>query len=247
MMIKTIKGFLKRQLLARGYHVVWANPTRRVTGISLELDLQGAVQESSPVCFDIGANIGQTIRMLQHVFKVPRIYAFEPSSACFTQLENENFGMNTLLHNLALGEVMCERQFNHYATSTLDSFHQLSASEENPFREWGIETQSTVSIITFDDFVQQHNVSRIDLLKTDTQGFDLQVLRGASGSFQSGIVQNVLVELNFLELYQDQDSAAEILTFLKTHGFGLVDMYEKVYCGRVMGWCTALFSRIADD
>ena len=47
-------------------------------GVDLEEDLRIVVRREAPVCLDIGANEGQTLRLLQRAFQRQRIYAFEP-------------------------------------------------------------------------------------------------------------------------------------------------------------------------
>jgi len=42
--------------------------------------------EPEPVIFDVGANEGQTIGLLQETFQAPRIYAFEPSPPTYERL-----------------------------------------------------------------------------------------------------------------------------------------------------------------
>ncbi len=46
---------------------------------------------------------------------------------------------------------------------------------------WGsIVRETEVAITTLDDYCRSTDVSRIDLLKIDTQGYELEVLRGAT-------------------------------------------------------------------
>jgi len=93
-----------------------------------------------------------------------------------------------------------------------------------------------------DDFVKENDISSIDLLKIDTQGFDLEVLNGAKASLESGMIKNVLVEINFISMYEKQGSAGDVIRELESVGFVLVDFYEKVRQDKVLAWCTALFA-----
>jgi hypothetical protein len=81
------------------------------------------------------------------------------------------------------------------------------------------------------------------LLKIDTQGFDLEVLRGAMETLQSGLVKNVLIELSFMKIYQGQGSIPEIIELLDKQGISLIDFYEKIRQGNKLAWCTALFGK----
>ena len=45
--------------------------------------------EDNLTIFDVGANDGRSIRRLRKHLKLPRIYAFEPGSAVYTELERQ--------------------------------------------------------------------------------------------------------------------------------------------------------------
>jgi FkbM family methyltransferase len=52
----------------------------------------------------------------------------------------------------------------------------LAALAENPFRSTPVRTTETVAITTVDSFARELALERIDILKIDTQGYDLNVL-----------------------------------------------------------------------
>ena len=83
----------------------------------------------------------------------------------------------------------------------------------------------------------------IQLLKIDTQGFDLEVLRGSIAVFDAGAINNVLVEMNFAPMYSDQPTPAEIITFLGMRELQLVGLYEVERQDHCIAWSTGLFSR----
>jgi hypothetical protein len=106
-----------------------------------------------------------------------------------------------------------------------------------------VQTVEKVSVDTVDNFSEKHSIARINLLKIDTQGYDLEVLHGAKQALAAGTVDNVLVELNFAQIYKFQPSPAEIISYLEDYRFALVDFYEKYRSGNSLAWCTALFSK----
>jgi histidyl-tRNA synthetase len=106
-----------------------------------------------------------------------------------------------------------------------------------------LRRKELVEVKTVDWFVQQHDMKRIDVLKIDTQGYDLEVLRGAEESFERGVIQNVFVELNFIKLYENQGDAFQITAFLAARNIRLVDYYDKVRGRHGLDWCNALFTR----
>jgi FkbM family methyltransferase len=232
-----------KELLRRYDRQIVYLPPGTVTGADLAHDLAALIPGEGPVCLDVGANEGQTIALLQRVLRNPSIHAFEPSLKTFRTLETKSFGPRISLHNYALGEGESERELIRYASSDLSSFLPLDADDENRFRDVPVESRELVRVRTVDAFTAEQGLETIDLLKVDAQGTDLLVLRGAETALAAGSVRHVLVELNFVRMYEGQDCALEVLRFLQDRSMHLVDFYEKVYHANTLAWCTALFAR----
>ncbi len=241
-MITHLKNKVKGLLRKYNYVVQHIAPNN-ISGVDLFRDMRLLVKTENPVCLDAGANRGQTIEMFQKSFKNPKIYAFEPSSEIFQILQSRKHGDQVSLHNFALGENNAKHEFINYQSSCLSSFLTLDAHEENRFRNWEIKSKEMVEVKTLDWFLQQYSIDTVDLLKIDTQGYDLPVLLGATESFQRGLIHNVFVELNFVRMYEKQSDAKEIIDFLAKYNIHLVDYYEKVRQHHTLAWCTALFTR----
>src|SRR5439155_26998495 len=129
--------------------------------------------DASPTCFDVGANKGQTIELLKTVFPHSIIYAVEPSSTTFRELSKKNFGEDVKLFNLALGDTNKSTNFINYKWSTLSSFFELEKCEGNPFRDIAPDVPEPVAVRTVDSIVKEQLIAKIDLLKMDTQGYEL--------------------------------------------------------------------------
>jgi FkbM family methyltransferase len=211
------------------------------TGVDLPFDLSVVITESHPFVFDVGANVGQSIRMFQEVFPNSTIHAFEPSPECFAQLAANNWGARIKLHQLALGAKDEEAPFNQYELSVLNSLLPLERVADNCFADVPCTSVTTVKTRTLDAVCDELGVTRIDLLKIDTQGYDMHVLEGASRMLRFNCVSAITIELNFVPMYNGQASPQEILDLLNGYGFKLVDFYEKDRHGNALGWCTALF------
>jgi FkbM family methyltransferase len=218
-------------------------PQGDISGIDFREDLKLAIGTERPVCLDVGANEGQTIDLLQTLFTRPTIYAFEPSRKMFQILQLRDFGNGVSLHKVALGNEIKTQEFINYKNSCLSSFLPLDTHGENRFRSVEIESRELVQVTTVDRFLQQNRISLVNLLKIDTQGFDLAVLLGAVEALQRGVIQNVLVELNFVRMYLRQSAPRDIIEFLLKHNMCLIDYYEKVRQNKTLAWCTALFGK----
>jgi FkbM family methyltransferase len=239
-----LKDFLKSFFASLGLFVARQFPNR-VTGYDLLRDLKQVIHKSDPLCFDVGANRGQTIQMLQQGFRLPTIHAFEPASTTYRELASQSFGARVHLHQIAFGEQTGTAEFRNYQHSELNSFLPMNRDKtENLFAEEEQVLTESVQVNTIDRFCAEQNIAFIDLLKIDTQGFELPVLRGAEIMLQKGRIGAVLLELNFSVLYEGQSDYLELLALLRTHGLRLIDFYEKERInGRELSWTTALFTQ----
>ena len=65
------------------------------------------------------------------------------------------------------------------------------------------------------------------LLKIDVQGFEMEVLKGCNSMLD--YFSWVYVECSFIELYEGQALANEVIDYLHTHGFKLAGIYNMSY------------------
>lgn len=94
------------------------------------------------------------------------------------------------------------------------------AVEHHPGLEGGrVVDTMVISMTTLDDWCAQEGVSRVDVIKLDTQGSELDILRGG-GAMLAG-VRAVEVEVQFNELYEDVALFGDVDRFLRSHGFVL--------------------------
>jgi hypothetical protein len=103
------------------------------------------------------------------------------------------------------------------------------------------QTASQVEITTVDDYCSQHGIDRIDILKSDTEGFDLEVLKGASPLFAQHRIHLVYLEIIFGKHYKNQGRLDEIYGFLAEGGFELVSFYKNYYRNGLAKWTDAPF------
>jgi len=88
--------------------------------------------------------------------------------------------------------------------------------------EWRATESITVPMRTLDSFVSSGEIAPPQLIKADVQGYELEVLRGASETLASA--DAVLLEVSFRELYEGQPLAHEVIAFLGDRGFLIADM-----------------------
>lgn len=156
------------------------------------------------VIFDVGANIGDwTIYLLDDLLHINRItnieiHAFEPVNSTFKVLKK-----NILNHQLG----SCVN-FNNLALSSENGIDKIYVSGENAgtnslHRDGLNQNQQTLSIqkSTAADYCTKLDIKKIHFLKIDTEGHDVEVLKGALPLFKEQKILVCQFEYNFRWVY----------------------------------------------
>jgi FkbM family methyltransferase len=192
----------------------------------------------NPVIFDVGANVGLFSREAAGQFHGSLIHAFEPDPDTFKKLQENTADIPDLTcNNCGLGAINGELAFGVSDHPEMSSF--LAPDKQ----AWGqVLQQIKVPVQTIDDYCAKRKINRIDILKSDTQGYDLQVLRGAEGMMRRHGIQMLFMEVNFSQLYKGQPRLDEIYSYLHDHGFRLVTFYPMCFLNNRAGWTDVLFT-----
>jgi FkbM family methyltransferase len=170
--------------------------------------------------FDVGANVGQTATALRAAFPAAEILCFEPVETTYRELSATVSGMSGVrIFNLALSDSAGGAVMHTYDSSLLSSLEA-----DAPFTRDRVPTSTiTCRKETLDAFCAAEGVDSIDLLKIDTEGHDLSVLRGAAEMLAAGRVGFVLTEFNRLD--GDIGSLNATAEFLRGHGYSFICSY----------------------
>jgi FkbM family methyltransferase len=206
-------------------------------GFDAFADMRKLAATPAPLIFDVGANRGQTIERFRQGFERPVIHAFEPGRAAFAELQRRYDGRpGVILNNMALGSRSESRMFLDNDHDDMSSFLEPSATA------WGaITSRYPVDVITLDEYCAGRGIGRIDILKIDTQGFDLQVLAGAQGLMQASAIHLIYTEIIFSKMYEGLPRLDETYAFIADRGFALVSFYDFYYQHERASWTDALF------
>ncbi len=172
---------------------------------------------------DVGGHWGEFATTLRNVvaFEGP-IVSFEPSAANFEKM-NANMVRDELWtgQRAAVGAERGRLDLHVYRSTDLNSFRRPSALGLDQERFDLVERSTeTVDVVALDDIDLPSG--RL-LLKTDTQGFDLEVLRGAVALL--GRVEAIVIELPVRNIYAHAPSFIDIVHHLSLAGFELLGMH----------------------
>lgn len=216
----------------------------RIRGFSLMRDLEVIFKTTKDLLiFDVGANVGEATDEFLKSFARARVVMFEPNPECCSILKERFRGWsNVNLESVAIGEKKGSLKLNLFSGSNMNSLLPLSTDSENllnqQFKEIG---EVDVEVETIDAYCAANGINHIALLKLDTQGYDLNALKGAASLIRSMSIGVILIEVNFIPIYEKQGAFEAIHGFLDRHGYRLVDFYNKRRRGGYLGWCDACY------
>lgn len=160
------------------------------------------------VCFDIGANIGETTLNFAQLAKNGKVYSFEPVPFLYERLTT-NVGLNTFknieLHNLAISDNSDDLFFE--APKNRNS-SGISLTKENS------NTSMRVASNTLDEFVSSKQIEKIDFIKIDVEGFENYVINGAKQTLKK-FKPMLFVEIDNRYLIPKNTSEKKLLTQLQ--------------------------------
>lgn len=241
--MKSAKSTVKELFHALGFDISryrsnLNSPTVNVLGINPVTDVKRLVHKNHRVIiFDVGANIGQSVKRFKHLIPQSEIHSFEPGPAAYRLLRKnvDSYG-DVCLNNLALGSSNGEKTLLENSQSDMSSFLQPSDCC------WGkIVNQTVVKVTTVDKYCDENSIPYISLLKTDTQGYDFEIIKGARTLMENNRIQLVLMEVIFSNMYKNLPAFDEIFRFLLDRNFKLVSFYQFHHQQGIASWSDALF------
>jgi FkbM family methyltransferase len=194
------------------------------------------------IFFDVGAHLGETSISLARAFPRVRIHAFEPIAGIYKQLVHHGKRFPGItFHHLALGNENTERHIALVSNHVTCQLNQVSALADN---NTPVALRETVKITRLDDFCLTNGINRIALLKTDTEGFEMEVLRGAANFLRQGQIASIMVEVTFLKNDSQHTPFEDVRAFLTPFGFELGGFYDTGYRREtaIMGYTNAFFT-----
>ncbi len=164
--------------------------------------------------FDVGAYHGEFARFCRAEFRpAPQVFCFEPLAAAVDKLTPlAAAGEITLLPGLVGAEDAEAVPFHEHETtsSVLSHAGRVGAASAQPMRR-------------LDTLIRGGQLpGPPDLLKIDTQGYELHVLRGIEGHL--GGVRVILAEVNLLDIYAGVPLMHEVVGWLAARGWVVYDV-----------------------
>jgi FkbM family methyltransferase len=166
---------------------------------------------------DVGSNVGlYSILMARLAGKTGRVTCFEPEPDLFAALRRnaELSGVTCIeAHNLALGAAPAELVLHRSIINSGDN--HLGQRDGQLFRR-----AVTTKVVRLDDFLPR---LKLDLIKIDVQGWELEVLRGMRGTLAANGDVRVYFEFSPNCYARAGSTYGELIAFLREAGLRIFD------------------------
>ena len=189
-------------------------------GVSPLFELTPLIKQIShaKTLIDVGSNKGQFSLIARKFFPNIKIHSFEPQIDILNMQKKVLGTKNINYYNFSLGNE--EKESELYVTKRKDSSSVLKPILSKNKNYITSEIKKT-SIKRLDDLPNIKNIERPSIMKLDVQGYEFEVLKGSENMLD--YIDYVITEVSFIEVYENQTSANQLIKFLKSKSFEIKD------------------------
>ena len=229
-MMKKILNSVRRQIGGASVPAGFAEVERAERIFYLEY-----LRENMTV-FDVGANVGELTLLFSRFVEGGGVHAFEASADVYKKLELVCAAAgkrNVVLNHLALSDKSGSIRLHVYD----DAYSSFNSQAARPLKNYGLDLEPVgveeTTATTIDDYCASKKIERIDLLKIDVEGAELQVMRGARRMLKSKRIRCLTFEFG-QTTFDMGNSPEEIEAFLKEMDYKIRNIVkgDSIFPGR---------------
>tara|TARA_B100000674_G_scaffold471250_1_gene459869 strand:- start:24 stop:740 length:717 start_codon:yes stop_codon:yes gene_type:complete len=180
------------------------------------------------VLVDVGAHYGESIKIFNKHFEINTTLSFEPSKKNFQILKEKvkNF-KKVKIFNIAIGEISGEVDFKQHFDSESSTVVRINENsnyfkKKKKYLNFFSKNKKNYSVIKvkidrLDNILKNLKLSRIDILKIDTEGYDFSVIKGLGEMIKN--VKFIYFEHHFHNMLEKKYTFYDVDTFMKKNNF----------------------------
>lgn len=179
--------------------------------------------------FDIGSHKGSYFDLINYNFSINKAILIEPQKNIFKIIKKKYFKNKKIkIYNFAISDKNGSQILHvnkHDLTTSLTKINKKNKYLNLKAKLFGgsinemILSKNKVKTVKLEKLIKENKIKKIDLLKIDTEGHELQVLRGAGSSLKNK-VRFVLIEFHNSNIFLKYD-AKKIHKHLTNNNFKL--------------------------
>ena len=185
------------------------------------------------IFLDIGAHKGESIELFLKYLDIKNIYSFESSPLNYLilkknlpKLKKKIKKTSINIYNITLGsenKVGILKQIDESSSSTLNNINinskyfkrKKTLLYNNKKKEFYKEIK--INICTLESFLQKNFLNYIDFIKIDTEGYELEILRGLGNKFSK--IKLIMFEHHYHDMIEKGYTFSDIHKLLSMNSF----------------------------
>ena len=191
------------------------------------------------IVVDIGAHKGEFLKHIKKIKSIRKVYSLEPQKKVYGELLKEIDNKKFFAYNIAISNRNGKQkmQINDFSmTSTLSKVNENSIYYKIKNLIIGTKKKKFENIKTekLDFFTKKRKLNKIDLLKVDTEGHELNVVKSGLKTLKK--TRYLLIEFRQNDLYLNYSSQAlhkivlkNNFKLIKKFKFPLFSMEDRLY------------------
>jgi len=181
---------------------------------------------------DIGANKGEWTRQASHIWKSANFYMIEACEVHSNHLKVVGFPYDIRI----LSDSCKSVEFYTNKTDLASTGNSLYREDTHYFSDDNIliETKEARSLDSL-------NLGRFDMIKLDTQGSEIDILKGASETLLG--VKHILMEVSLTQYNIGSPRFYDVIEFINSIGFEVLDIIDNHYLNNELIQVDVLFKR----
>jgi FkbM family methyltransferase len=151
---------------------------------------------SPAIIFDVGANVGNWSMMVQQRYPATQIHAFEIAPPVYAELKDRFDGTGVVINDFGLSDRTETIKIKYHPGRNESSSIHVGATH----LPWAYELIDA-KVLTGSEYCIQKGISRIEFLKIDTEGHDINVLHGFSEFIENEYISMIQFEYNEMSIF----------------------------------------------
>lgn len=143
-------------------------------------DLRRGLPDLQVHCvLDVGAHIGQSALQFRKEFPEAVVHSFEPTGSTVDIFKKTVADDSVHVHQLAIGSSLGRVEMHVSSDAEGSSMNSVGMTHPHMLEQGMMK--EVVEMTTLDLWCNTARIEKVDFLKIDTEGHDLEVLKGAEG------------------------------------------------------------------
>lgn len=173
------------------------------------------------IIFDGGANVGDYSLLASEYCKNAKVYSFEPVESTYELLKN-NISANKNINpvNSGLYSENVKKEIKIYNSHTHSSLYEIKGID------YAVQKTEIIELVTGDSFMEHNSIDKIDFIKLDVEGAELDAIKGFEKSLVNNKIRMIQFEYGYINI-TTKNLLADYYDFFKKYNYIIGKIYPK--------------------